>query len=83
MEIKRENMVIVAQLVRVSVCGTEGRGFEPHLPPFQRELLKAPFFYAFLLKKVFPITFLTPSIKLSYLNWQLIKYALKDRAKLK
>ena len=23
----------VAQLVRASVCGTEGRGFEPHLPP--------------------------------------------------
>ena len=26
-------MVDVAQLVRVSVCGTEGRGFEPRLPP--------------------------------------------------
>lgn len=26
-------MVVVAQLVRVSVCGSEGRGFEPHLPP--------------------------------------------------
>ena len=26
-------MVVVAQLVRVSVCGTEGRGFEPRLPP--------------------------------------------------
>ena len=26
-------MVDVAQLVRASVCGTEGRGFEPlHLP---------------------------------------------------
>ncbi len=23
----------VAQLVRASVCGTEGRGFEPHHPP--------------------------------------------------
>ena len=23
----------VAQLVRASVCGTEGRGFKPHLPP--------------------------------------------------
>ena len=28
-------MVIVAQLVRASVCGTEGRGFEPHHSPFQ------------------------------------------------
>ena len=27
------NMVVVAQLVRASVCGTEGRGFEPHPPP--------------------------------------------------
>ena len=26
-------MVVVAQLVRASVCGTESRGFEPHLPP--------------------------------------------------
>ena len=26
-------MVVIAQLVRASVCGTEGRGFEPHLPP--------------------------------------------------
>jgi hypothetical protein len=25
--------VDVAQLVRVWVCGTEGRGFEPRLPP--------------------------------------------------
>ncbi len=26
-------MVGVAQLVRVVVCGTIGRGFEPHHPP--------------------------------------------------
>jgi hypothetical protein len=26
--------VVVAQLVRASVCGAEGRGFEPHHPPF-------------------------------------------------
>ena len=32
------NMVDVAQLVRVPDCGSEGRGFEPHLPPsFQEE----------------------------------------------
>ena len=30
-------MVDVAQLVRVSVCGTEGRGFEPHLPPLKKQ----------------------------------------------
>ena len=27
------DMVDVAQLVRASDCGSEGRGFEPHLPP--------------------------------------------------
>ncbi len=27
------NTVVVAQLVRASVCGTEGRGFESHHPP--------------------------------------------------
>ena len=26
-------MVVVAQSVRALVCGTRGRGFEPHLPP--------------------------------------------------
>ncbi len=26
-------MVVVAQLVRASDCGSEGRGFESHLPP--------------------------------------------------
>ena len=26
-------MVVVAQLVRASDCGSEGRGFEAHLPP--------------------------------------------------
>ena len=31
-------MVVVAQLVRASVCGTEGRGFEPHLPPRNKAL---------------------------------------------
>ena len=39
-------MVVVAQLVRASVCGTEGRGFEPHLPP----ILKLSFdsFFCFM-----------------------------------
>ena len=39
-------MVVLAQLVRASVCGTEGRGFEPHIPPIQRQgPLKAPFLF--------------------------------------
>ncbi len=28
-------MVVVAQLVRALVCGTKGRGFESHHPPFK------------------------------------------------
>ncbi len=34
-------MVVVAQLVRASVCGTEGRGFETHLPPKKPRLIWA------------------------------------------
>ncbi len=30
-------MVVVAQLVRASVCGTEGRRFETDLPPIVKE----------------------------------------------
>ncbi len=38
-------MVVVAQLVRASVCGTEGRGFETHLPPKSPD--KSPGFFYF------------------------------------
>ncbi len=37
-------MVVVAQLVRASVCGTEGRGFEPHLPPKNLLVKRGGFF---------------------------------------
>ena len=33
-------MVDVAQLVRASACGAEGRGFEPHLPPVLKAVQK-------------------------------------------
>ena len=33
-------MVDVAQLVRVTDCGSEGRGFESHLPPKQNKRSK-------------------------------------------
>ena len=29
-------MVVLAQLVRASDCGSEGRGFEPHIPPKEK-----------------------------------------------
>ena len=32
------NMVVVAQLVRASVCGTEGRRFESGLPPIYKAI---------------------------------------------
>ena len=41
-------MVVLAQLVRASDCGSEGRGFEPHIPPFNK---KAPFFGCFFCYK--------------------------------
>lgn len=36
-------MVVVAQLVRVSVCGSEGRGFESHLSPKSLEEIQGFF----------------------------------------
>ena len=45
-------MVVVAQLVRASVCGTEGRRFETDLPPIIKERDSRnwiPFFYHRLL----------------------------------
>lgn len=33
-------MVRIAQLARASVCGTEGRGFEPHFSPAQKNVDK-------------------------------------------
>jgi hypothetical protein len=37
-------MVVVAQQVRASVCGTEGRRFEPGLPPLKKLPEKEAFF---------------------------------------
>ncbi len=33
LSLQLENMEVVAQSVRASDCGSEGRGFEPRLPP--------------------------------------------------
>lgn len=40
-------MEVVAQLVRASVCGTEGRGFEPHHPPQAHKIRFLWLFYLF------------------------------------
>lgn len=37
-------MVVVAQLVRASVCGTESRRFEPGLPPKRKASCLGSFF---------------------------------------
>ena len=37
--------VVVAQLVRASVCGTEGRGFEPHRGAFFKPLFRKKGFF--------------------------------------
>ena len=34
-DLETNHMVDVAQLVRVTDCGSEGRGFESHLPPLK------------------------------------------------
>ena len=36
-------MVVVAQLVRASDCGSEGRGFESHHPPNKKEVITSFF----------------------------------------
>ena len=38
-------MVVVAQLVRVLVCGAEGRRFEPGQPPITGDFCGNPLFY--------------------------------------
>ena len=44
-------MEVVAQLVRASDCGSEGRGFEPHQSPqkliIEKVLLEALFFITY------------------------------------
>ena len=37
-------MVVVAQLVRASDCDSEGRGFETHLPPKNKSVVRQIFF---------------------------------------
>ena len=51
--VKLKNMVVLAQLVRASVCGTEGRGFEPHIPPHYKISKSSPSRLLFFLKHKF------------------------------
>jgi hypothetical protein len=41
-------MEVVAQSVRASVCGAEGRGFESHQPPKKSDTDLYRFFFALL-----------------------------------
>lgn len=45
-------MVVVAQLVRASVCGTEGRRFESGLPPKSKSLSEMKGFFCELQYKL-------------------------------
>ena len=46
-------MVAIAQLVRASDCGSEGRGFEPHwLPQKTKNLLQTEGFFIFILSTI-------------------------------
>jgi hypothetical protein len=48
--------VAVAQLVRVLVCGAEGRGFEPHQPPrVLKAVLKRAAFFVYTLSYYYDI----------------------------
>ena len=47
-----QNMVGLAQLVRASDCGSEGHGFEPHIPPQARFAVASLAFFIFLRKNV-------------------------------
>ena len=38
-------MVSLAQLVRASDCGSEGRGFDPHTSPSEEMSATPPLFY--------------------------------------
>lgn len=51
-----QNTEVVAQSVRASDCGSEGRGFEPHHPPSHKEskikiksAFYSPIFFPFIL----------------------------------
>ena len=50
---KEVDMVDVAQLVRASDCGSEGRGFEPHLPPIKIKSLQTNSLQGFFVYFVF------------------------------
>ena len=58
-------MVVVAQLVRASDCGSEGRRFEPGLPPkTKKDFLLEESFFIFLLAKTRKNTYLCQNLTL-------------------
>ena len=47
--LQSHKMVAIAQLVRASDCGSEGRGFEPHWLPFKALKFQGLFIWAQLI----------------------------------
>lgn len=66
-------MVVVAQLVRASVCGTEGRGFESRHPP-------QVIIFIFPMKKAAPIQFETRLYTIK--DWTILQLPADASAKL-
>ena len=52
-------MVDVAQSVRASDCGSESRGFEPHLPP-EKAFFGRPFFIIHKLPRTYHSEYIHP-----------------------
>ena len=59
-------MEVVAQLVRASVCGTEGRGFETRLPPILKRPNKFGLYFSISFQKILIII----PIKTLFLVWK-------------
>ena len=52
-------MVGVAQLVRASGCGPEGRGFDPHHSPHIKAFARMPYFIAIFKQSLVTQEFVT------------------------
>src|SRR5690606_3550046 len=62
--LSNEEMVVVAQLVRASDCGSEGRGFETHHPPKKKRLIiKSLFLFQYFGCEFYQETALSPTIE--------------------
>lgn len=71
-------MVVVAQLVRVLVCGAEGRRFEPGQPPKNAKVPIKLGLFLFLFKDYFSIPHHFYQLPIFFLDWQFPKQSQKQ-----